>query len=47
MPETGEHYLPLEDYRSYPEDKLPVLALGIKAAGLVYVLDYGTVETDH
>jgi hypothetical protein len=33
-----------EEYRSYLGDKLPVLALGIKTAGTVYGLDYGTVE---
>jgi len=33
-----------EEYRSYLGDKRPVLALGIKAAGTVYGLEYGTVE---
>jgi hypothetical protein len=33
-----------EEYRRYLGDKLPVLALGIQAAGTVYGLEYGTVE---
>ena len=36
---------PLRDEcRSYLREKVPALALGIQAAGLVYGLDYGTVE---
>jgi hypothetical protein len=40
----GDPSLPREEYRGYLREKLPVLALGIKAAGIVYRLDYGTVE---
>ena len=40
----GELSLSRDKYRGYLRDKLPVLALGIKAAGTVYRLEYGTVE---
>jgi len=33
-----------DKYRNYLRDKLPVLTLGIEAAGIVYRLVYGTVE---
>ena len=35
---------PREECRGYLREKLPALTLGIKAAGLVYGLGYGTVE---
>jgi hypothetical protein len=35
---------PRDECRGYLREKLPALALGIKAAGLVYGLGYGTVE---
>jgi hypothetical protein len=40
----GGPSLSRDEYRGYLREKLPVLALGIKAAGIVYRLDYGTVE---
>ena len=40
----GELSLSRDKYRGYLRDKLPVLSLGIKAAGTVYRLEYGTVE---
>jgi hypothetical protein len=41
----GEHSLLRDKCRGYLGDRWLALALGIKAAGLVYGLIYGTVET--